>query len=142
MILFVYFFIIKFFQLLFKFYIDKKIFLHKYHFFHQLHVVSRTQLGRLLLRHSVSHIPPYSESIACWMAELNAVLCLRSNRNINLNKYFIFSSRDRTHKQSRLQSHFVPLCHDWPILPYFLCPILFVLPYFGYIYILPHETIF
>ena len=36
------------------------------------------------------------------------------NENINLNKYFISSSGDRTHNQSILQSHFVPLRHDWP----------------------------
>ena len=38
----------------------------------------------------------------------------RRNQNINLNKYFISSSRDRTYNQSILQSHFVPLRHDWP----------------------------
>ena len=26
------------------------------------------------------------------------------------------SSGNRTHSQSRLQSHFVPLCHDWPTI--------------------------
>ena len=33
--------------------------------------------------------------------------------NENINKYFISTSGDRTHNQSRLQSHFVPLRHDW-----------------------------
>ena len=37
------------------------------------------------------------------------------NENIHLNKYFMSSSGDRTHKQSILQSHFGPLRHDWPI---------------------------
>ena len=32
----------------------------------------------------------------------------------NVNKYFISSSGDRTHNQSILQSHFVPLRHNWP----------------------------
>ena len=32
----------------------------------------------------------------------------------NENKYFTSSSGDRTHNQSVLQSHFVPLRHDWP----------------------------
>ena len=38
----------------------------------------------------------------------------RKNGNIDLNKYFISSSGDRTHNQSVLQSHFVSLRHDWP----------------------------
>ena len=37
----------------------------------------------------------------------------RRNVNINLSKYFISSSEDRTHNQSVLQSHFVPLRYDW-----------------------------
>ena len=36
----------------------------------------------------------------------------KKNGTINLSKYFI-SSGDRTHKQSVLQSYFVPLRHDW-----------------------------
>ena len=35
--------------------------------------------------------------------------------NINLSKYFISSSGDRTHNPSVLQSHLVPLRHDWPL---------------------------
>ena len=35
--------------------------------------------------------------------------------NINLNKHLISSSGYRTYSQSRLQSHFVPLHHDWPL---------------------------
>ena len=35
------------------------------------------------------------------------------NGKININKYFFCSLGDRTHNQSRLQSHFVPLRHDW-----------------------------
>ena len=38
----------------------------------------------------------------------------RRNKNINLNKYFISSNGDRTHNQSILQTHFVPLRHDGP----------------------------
>ena len=37
----------------------------------------------------------------------------RRNGNINLSKYLISSNGDRTHNQSVLQSHFVPLRHDW-----------------------------
>ena len=50
------------------------------------------------------------------MAELNAALNLdtRGNGNINLSKYFISSSGDRTHNQSILKSHLVPLRHYWP----------------------------
>ena len=40
----------------------------------------------------------------------------RRNGTINLNKYFISLSGDRTHIMSILQSHFVPLRHDWPHL--------------------------
>ena len=41
----------------------------------------------------------------------------QGNGNINIiNKYFISSSGDRTHNQSRLQSHFVSLRHEWPQL--------------------------
>ena len=36
------------------------------------------------------------------------------NKNINLSKYLISSSGDRTHNQLRLHSHFVPLRHDRP----------------------------
>ena len=38
----------------------------------------------------------------------------RNNGKINLSKYFISSSGDRIHNQLVLQSHFVPLRHDWP----------------------------
>ena len=38
----------------------------------------------------------------------------RRNGNINLSKYFISSSGDRIQNQSVLQSHFMPLRHDWP----------------------------
>ena len=34
-------------------------------------------------------------------------------------KNFIYSSGDRTHNQSILQSHFVPLRHEWPQYLYF-----------------------
>ena len=86
----------------------------------QLQAVSRTQQGRQrepsVKRHSVAHFLPNSGGIACWVAELNAALNLdtkRRNGNINLSKYFISSSGGRTHNQSVLQSHFVPLRHDW-----------------------------
>ena len=37
---------------------------------------SRVDWGNLVLRHSVPHFPPNSGGIACWVAELNAALCL------------------------------------------------------------------
>ena len=37
----------------------------------------------------------------------------QTNENI---KYFISSSGNLTHNQSILQSHFVPLPHDWPYI--------------------------
>ena len=43
----------------------------------------------------------------------------QSEENINLSKYFISSNGDRTHNQSVLQSHFVPLRNDWPQHLYF-----------------------
>ena len=58
-----------------------------------------------------------SEGIALRVAELNAALCFYTrarNGNINLNKYFISLSEDTTHNESRLQSHCVPLRHNWP----------------------------
>ena len=39
----------------------------------------------------------------------------RRNGNINLSKHFISSSGDRTHNQSVLQSHFVPLRPAGPL---------------------------
>ena len=38
----------------------------------------------------------------------------RRNENININKYLISWSGDRTYNQSILQSHFVPLRYDRP----------------------------
>ena len=40
------------------------------------------------------------------------------NGNINLSKYLISSSGGRLHNQSVLQSHFVPLRHEWPGIRY------------------------
>ena len=79
----------------------------------QLYAVSRTQQGgrrNLVLRHSVSHIPPSSEGIACWNSTswLTSTPERRNELKINVSKYFISSSSDQTHNQSILQSHFVP----------------------------------
>ena len=51
------------------------------------------------------------------MTDLTVALCSipdRRKENINLDEYSLSSSGDRTHNQSRLQSHFVPLRDDWP----------------------------
>ena len=86
----------------------------------QLHAVSRTQQGR--------HREPSVKTLRTPLsAEFwrHCVLSVRTppcfastperrNGNINLNKYFISSSGDRTLNQTVLQSHFVPLRHDWP----------------------------
>ena len=48
--------------------------------------------GNPVLRHSVLH---FALRVEWWK---------RRNENINLNKYFIPSTEDRTHNQSRLQS--------------------------------------
>ena len=37
----------------------------------------------------------------------------RRNENINVNKYYLSASGDRTLDHSILQSHFVPLRHNW-----------------------------
>ena len=77
------------------------------------------KVGRrnLVIRHSVPDFLPNSGGITCWVAEINARFAStpeQRNGNINLNKYFISSSGDWTHNQAVLQSHFVPLRHDWP----------------------------
>ena len=67
-----------------------------------------------MLRHSVPHFLPSSESIVIGNSTPRfASTPERRNENINVNKYFISSSGDRTHNQSILQSHFVALRHDW-----------------------------
>ena len=52
------------------------------------------------------------------MVELYATFCLDTKAKkwkFKLNKYLISSCGDRTDNQSRLQSLFVPLCHEWPL---------------------------
>ena len=79
------------------------------------------------IQHSVHSAPPHYTPFLTFCPILEALLVEwqnstphltstpeRRNGNINLNKYFISSSGDRTHNQSVLQSHFVPLRHDWP----------------------------
>lgn len=34
------------------------------------------EFGNPILRHSVAHFPPYFWDIACWVAEINAILCI------------------------------------------------------------------
>ena len=63
----------------------------------------RVGRSNLVLRHSVSHsLTPRLSSTP-----------QRRNGNINLSKYFNSSSGDRTQYQSVLQSHLVPLRHDY-----------------------------
>ena len=59
---------------------------------------SRVGRGNLVLRHSVAHFPPNSGGIACWVAELNAALCLDTRAKkwkYKWKKYFTSSSGDR-----------------------------------------------
>ena len=84
-----------------------------YSYYSQLHAVSRAQQGR-----------QRESSVMTLHSPLSAVFwghCMLSGRtqrhalprhHINLSKYFISSSGDRTHNQSIL--HFVLLRHDWP----------------------------
>ena len=96
----------------------------------QLHTVSRTQQGRQR-EPSVKTLcfPLFAEfwrhCVLSGRTQRRALPATpeRRNRNINLSKYFISSSGDRTNDHSVLQSHFVPLRHDWPhyiIYTYFL----------------------
>ena len=80
--------------------------------FFQLHAVYRIQQGRQR-EHSVKTLrPPLSAEFLrhCVLSGRTQRRALprpeRRNGNINL------FSRDRTHNQSVLQSHFVPLRHD------------------------------
>ena len=88
---------------------------------YQLHTVSRTQQGR----QREPSVQTLRSPLSAWFWR-HCVLRGRNQRralprhqseengNINLSKYLISSSGDRTHNQSILQSHFVPLRHDWP----------------------------
>ena len=82
----------------------------------KFHAVSRTHgVGRgLVLRHSVPHCPPISGGFRVEFGTQRALPGhQRRNEKLNVNEYFISSSGDRTHNQLILQSHFVPLRHDW-----------------------------
>ena len=72
---------------------------------------SREGKGNLLLRHSVTHIPPNSEGGGGIQGRRFASTTKRINENINLN----ISCGDRTHNQSHLQAQFVLLRHDWQL---------------------------
>ena len=57
-----------------------------------------------MLRHFALHFPSNSGGIACWMAELNAVLCIDTFPRIGIEP-----------TTSRVYSHtLVPLRHNWP----------------------------
>ena len=84
----------------------------------QLHAASFTQQGRQME-------PGQADGKTSQILEAlhvdwrNSTPCFasrpqRSHENINVNEYFTSSNGDRTHNQSILQSHFVPLRHDWP----------------------------
>lgn len=63
-----------------------------------------------MLIHSVSHLSPNSGDIACWVAEVNAALCLGTKAHKGT--YEIFNFLDwisNLELVSRLQSHYVPL---------------------------------
>ena len=87
----------------------------------QLHTVLRTQHGRQREPSVMTLRSPLSEILEAlrveWQNSTPRLISTpeRRNENINLSKYLISSSGDRTHNQSVLQSHFVPLRHDWPL---------------------------
>ena len=88
----------------------------------QFHAVSRTQEDRQrepsvkILRSSHQNLEALCVE---WRSSTPRFVSTPERRNgtINLSKYFISSSGDRTHNQSVLQSHLVPLRHDRPLLP-------------------------
>ena len=91
-------------------------------FFYQLHAVSRTQQGRQREPSVKTLRFPLSAKFwrHCVLSGRKPRLTStperkRSDGNINSSKYLISSSGDRTHNQSVLQSHFVPLRRDWPL---------------------------
>ena len=92
----------------------------KYLSFYQLHAVSCALLGRqrepsVKTLHSPFSAEFWRHCVLSGRTQRRASSTPeRRNGDINLNKYFISSSGDRTHNQSVLQSHFVPLRHAWP----------------------------
>ena len=79
---------------------------------------SRVGRGNLVLKHSIPHF--YAEFWRHWVLSGGTqrhALPRHQCEEMKINKYFISSSGDRTHNQSILQSHFVPLRHDQPQLP-------------------------
>ena len=77
---------------------------------------SRVGRGNLVLWHSVPHFSRQileALHVKCrYSTPRFASTPERRNGNININKYFISSSGDRTHNQLILQSQFVPLRPD------------------------------
>ena len=77
---------------------------------------SRVGRGNLVSRHSVPHFLPNSEGIACWVAERNAVLWLDTRakkRKYKFKQVFHLLEWGLNPQPVDLQSHFVPLRHDW-----------------------------
>ena len=71
-----------------------------------------------VLRHSIPHFLPNSGGIAVeWgrSTPLIASRLERKNENLNLNKYFISLSGNRTNNHSITQTYcyFIPLRHEW-----------------------------
>ena len=85
-----------------------------------LYAVSRTRQGRQREPSVKTPFPTFCRILEALRVEWQnstphlASTPERRNGNINLSKYFISSSGIRTHNQSVLQSHLVPLRHDRP----------------------------
>ena len=75
----------------------------------QLHTASRTQQGRQR-EPSDNTTRPLRRRRLCRRFVATPE---RRNESINVCKYFTSSSGDQTQNQSILQSHSVPLRHDW-----------------------------
>ena len=82
----------------------------------QLHAVPRTQQVRQRKPNVKTLRSPLSAEFWRHCVLSGRTQPERRNENINVNKYFTSSSGDRIHNQSILQLHFVPLCHDWPLV--------------------------
>ena len=91
-----------------------------YLFKNQLHAVSSTQLGRQrelsvkILRSPLS--AKFRRHCVLRGGTRHSAFSRHQGdeMKMNVSKYFISSSGDRTHNQSILQAHFVLLRHEWP----------------------------
>ena len=74
----------------------------------------RVGRGNLMLRYSISRYPEFRRyCVISGGTQRRALPRHQSEKNYILNKYFIFSSGDRTYNQTALTVSLVPLRYDW-----------------------------